>query len=667
LISASSNHNQNFTSAVRQTQARFTLDSSRTVLVVNLVAMITASELVVPLHDDPSRLLAWITTLSFFTAFRFLIAEFLLRKQFASKRPEDVIKIMSVAAFLQGLSWALLPITFFHMDLLGNDAPMMLILIGLTGTALLRQSFTSQTAFSYAIPILLACGWNFLQHGGIVAILSTLNLILLASFLLYLMAKAEQRTVEGEIAKLTRDLASQSLIIANEDIRQNNMRLEVLANCDPATGLYNRIYLNGKISGALAAATVSGREIALLLFDVDRFKRINDAFGHHGGDQFLTIVGQRIKNAAGAETTTARISGDEFAVLITTGDVQQKGIALARAMVEDDLPPITINGTAILPNLSAGLALFPSGGKTVDEICSSASMALSQAKQTGRKQWREFDPKFKQISDRQRQIEQDLRDAIKNEAITTWFQPQVDLKSGAVISFEALVRWFHPSFGFISPPEIINAAQATNLNHALTRLIAGNVCRLLKDLSLHDFADARVALNISPREFAIYNVAQMLDDVTAAHKVNRRNIEIEITEEAILDPEIAGEQLRQMKTSGYKLALDDFGVGYSSLAYLISLNIGRLKIDRSIVTNISESSVNQALIGAMVGFGRAIDVEIVVEGVETIQDVQTLTAMGCDTAQGFYFARPMAADALIAWLLQTRMLEQDDSDQRVSA
>ncbi|WP_083638906.1 putative bifunctional diguanylate cyclase/phosphodiesterase [Rhizobium oryziradicis] len=667
MISAPSNHNPNFAQAVRQTQANGTLASSKTILIVNLVTMLTAAELIIPLHDNAGRLLAWMALLSFFSVLRFLLAKVLLKKQLASRQPEDVIKIMSVAAFFQGLSWSLLPNVFFHLDMLGSDAPVMLILIGLAGAAMLRQSFTSQTAFSFTTPILLACAWNFLQHGGVVAIISTLDLILLASFLLYLMAKAEQRAVEGEIAKFTRDHATQSLIIANEDIRQNNMRLEILANCDPVTGLFNRIYLNGKISGALAAATVSEQKVALLLFDVDRFKRINDAFGHHGGDQFLTIVGQRLKNAAGLDATTARISGDEFAVLITTDDVRQKSIALVQAMVECDLPPITINGTSLVPNLSAGLVFFPSGGITADEIFSSASLALLHAKQTGRKQWREFDPKFKQITDRQRQIEQDLKDAIQNEVITAWFQPQMDLKSGAVVSFEALVRWLHPRFGYISPPEIINAAQATNLSQALTVLIARNVCALLKALPDRDFSAATVALNISPREFAIYNVAKMLDDVTAAHGINRQRIEVEITEEAILDPDIAGEQLRQMETSGYKLALDDFGIGYSSLAYLISLNIGRLKIDRSIITNISESSVNQALVAAMVGFGRALDVEIVVEGVETADDVKALTAMGCDVAQGFYYARPMPADALMDWLQQASNLAQNDSAHRASA
>lgn len=667
MLSASSNHKEIFASAVRQAQARFTLESSKTILVANLVAAATACGLIIPLHGDLAPLLAWIATLVVFTVFRFLLAVMLERRQYASKHPEDVIKVMSAAAFLQGLSWGLLPVLFIKMDLLGQEAPVMLILVGLAGTALLRQSFTSQTAFSFSLPILLACVWCFLQRGGIIAIVSTLDLLLLSSFLLYLMTKAEQQFIEGETAKLTSDYATHSLTIANEDIRRNNMRLEILANCDPITGLFNRIYLNGNISGAVAAATVSNHKIALVLFDVDRFKRINDTFGHHGGDQYLTVLGQRLKAAAGADAITARISGDEFAVLITTGDVRQQSKTLAQTMVECDLAPITVNGTTIVPSLSAGLAFFPSGGEDSDELSSSASMALLQAKQAGRKQWREFDPKFKQVIQRQRQIERDLKEAIQNKAISAWFQPQIDLETGSVVSFEALVRWFHPDFGPVAPPEIINAAQAMNLSEDLTRLIADHVCALLKQLPAYDLASATVALNVSPREFALYNVARMLDDVTETHNVQRGQLEIEITEETILDPEIAGEQLRQIEGQGYRLAIDDFGIGYSSLAYLISLKIDRLKIDRSIITNISDSSANQAMVGAMVGFGRALNIEIVVEGVETLKDVNTLKAIGCDIAQGFYFARPMPVDALLEWLEQSNKQDSSGNNQRASA
>ncbi|MBB4954702.1 diguanylate cyclase (GGDEF)-like protein [Agrobacterium vitis] len=574
---------------------------------------------------------------------------------------------MSAAALLQGLTWGLLPVAFIKMDLLGQDAPIMLILIGLAGTALLRQSFTSQTAFSYSIPIVLACAWCFMQRGGLVALVSTVDLLLMAGFLLFLMTKAEQRFIEGELAKLTSDHATKSLLRANEDIRQSNIRLEVLANCDPVTGLFNRTYLGGNIAGALAAATVSNRQVALVLFDIDRFKRINDTFGHCGGDQFLTILGQRLRAEAGANAIVARISGDEFAALITAGDVRQQSAALLKTMVECDLAPVTINGTAISPGLSAGLAFFPANGEDADELFNAASMALSEAKLAGRKQWREFDLQFKQAINRQRQIEQDLKEAITNNDITTWFQPQINLELGTVVSFEALVRWLHPVFGAISPPEIINAAHAMNLSETLTRRLANNVCSMLKELPAHGFPDAVVALNVSPREFALYNVAKMLDDITAEHGVQRNLLEIELTEESILDPETAGEQLLQMEINGYRLAVDDFGMGYSSLAYLISLKIDRLKIDRSIITDISESGANQALVTAMVGLGRALHVEIVVEGVETVDDANTLTSIGCDIAQGFYFARPMPSDVLFHWLEQNTRKNLNNNLQLASA
>lgn len=652
---------------VRQAQAKFTLGYAKTVLLGNVIAAITACGLMMPVHGDIRRLLGWLSLLTIFTLFRFGIAHLLQKKQYAVSAPGKVLGVMSAAAFLQGLMWGLLPVIFVEMDFLGRDAPIMLILAGLMGSSLLRQSFTSQIAFSFSIPILIACTMNFMRHGGVYAVALTFDLILLAIYLLYLMIKAEQKFVEGEIAKLTSEFATRKLIVANEDIRQTNIRLEVLANCDSVTGLFNRTYLNGNITGALAAAAVSGRKVGLVLFDVDRFKRINDTFSHRGGDQFLTILGQQLKAVAGPNAITARISGDEFAVLITIGDVLQQSLQLAKAMVDDDLAPIMINGTVIAPSLSAGVAFFPDDAKNADELVTSASIALSEAKHIGRRQWLEFDPKLKQMIDRQRQIEHDLREAIINEDITTWFQPQIDLKNGAVVSFEALARWFHPTFGAISPPEIVDAAQAMNLSESLTRLIAGDVCKLLNELPKHGLEDAIVSMNVSPREFALYNVADLLDGVSATHAVDRIRMEIEITEETILEPEIADEQLRHMEQKGYRLAVDDFGKGYSSLAYLISLKIDRLKIDRSIITDISQSNTNQALVGAMVGLGRALDVEIVVEGIETAEEAETLIAIGCDVGQGFYFARPMPENVLFDWLAQRATQNRDDRQRLESA
>ncbi|HBF31672.1 MAG TPA: GGDEF-domain containing protein [Rhizobium sp.] len=667
MFSAPLDQKEIFPQVVRQAQARFTLEYSKTILVANFIAAVTAFGLIMPLHRDIDHLLYWVATFSIATLFRFWVAHRLEKKQYAASAPGKVLGAMSAMAFLQGLVWGLLPVAFFEMDLLGQDAPIMLILVGLMGTALVRQSFTSQIAFSFSIPILIACIWCFLRHGGIFALTLIFDLVLLAAFLLYLMIKAEQKFVEGEIAKLTSELATRKLIVANEDIRQTNIRLEVLANCDPVTNLFNRPYFSSNIAGAIAAATVSGRKVALVLFDVDRFKRINDAFGHKGGDQFLTILGQQLKTAAGPDAIAARISGDEFAVLMTTGDVQQQSISLAQTIVEADLAPILINGTMIIPGLSAGIAMFPEDASTADELFTSASIALSEAKQTGRKQWLEFDPKLKQAIDRQRRIEQDLKEAILDNKVTTWFQPQVDLKLGTVVSFEALARWFHPTFGAVSPPEIINAAQTMNISEILTRSIAGDVCRLLNTLPKYGFSDAVVALNVSPREFALYNVAEMLDGVTNTHGVQRDKMEIEITEETIIDPEIAGDQLRHMESRGYRLAVDDFGKGYSSLAYLISLKIDRLKIDRSIVDDISQSNTNQALVGAMVGLGRALNVEVVVEGIETADDVKTLKDIGCDVGQGFYFARPMPENVLFEWLVQHAKRDLGDSRQLETA
>ncbi|MGV2123801.1 putative bifunctional diguanylate cyclase/phosphodiesterase [Agrobacterium vitis] len=643
------------------------LHGSGTAAVYNVMAGLSTSILLLAEANNVSVVVGWMTALAVATLFRFLLSRHLLHRHYASSNPDDVLRLMCITACLQGTVWALLPTAVVDMDLLGRDASILVVIGGLVATAMFRQAGTSQVAFSYCIPMILAILWNFAIHGGIIATVSTFNFIVLAIFMSHLLLKADRTFMESEMAKLSSQAATQSLTIANEDIHHKNLRLEVLANGDPVTGLFNRIYFNGRLAGEIAAAKVGNREIGLLLVNVDRFKLINDAFGHRGGDQFLAILGQRLKNAAGGDAITARISGDEFAILLRNGDVRQDCRALAETVIAASMVPIAVHGTQVSPGLSAGIAFFPDHAENGDGLFTCASMALSDAKQDGRGQLREFDHQIKQRIDRQRRIEQDLPAALRDTALETWFQPQVDLATGKIVGFEALVRWFHPEFGAIAPPEIVNAAQAMQMCEALTGFVTENICQLLNRLKELGMPETAVALNVSPREFALYDVSVMLDRITTAYGVSRNLLEVEITEETILDPAVAGEQLTRLENSGYKLTVDDFGMGYSSLAYLISLKITRLKIDRSFVTGISNSPKNKALVVALVGLGRALGVDIVAEGVETVADARTLTEIGCTIGQGYYFSRPMPADMLPKWLdFKKKQLSEKKSRRAVA-
>ncbi len=217
------------------------------------------------------------------------------------------------------------------------------------------------------------------------------------------------------------------------------------------------------------------------------------------------------------------------------------------------------------------------------------------------------------------------------------------------------MRWTHPSLGAIAPPEIVAAAHTANLSEALTASIATGACRLLTTLPSLGLPEATVSVNVSPREFELYSVAETLDRITHAHGIDPALFEIEITEEAILDTLVAGEQLKHIERSGYKLAVDDFGAGHSSLAYLVTLKVDRLKLDRRFVAGIETSFQNQEIVGAMAGLGKALAMDIIAEGVETAEEAATLRGLGCPAAQGYFLGRPMPVDAIAGWLL-TRLL-----------
>lgn len=656
--------------SVRQARAALAVRSSVLATCYNILAAMMISGLLLLERKGGEGLALWFAILSAAAVFRLCQAYLLRSTGRGSAHPEDTMRFAGLSAAFHGLVWAALPTIVVDVDMLGEDAPVLLIIGGLVAMSMFRQAGTSHIAFCFSTPIILATIWNFANHGGIAGIVSTLNLMLLTVWMFHLLLRADKAFVESETAKLRNQAVTQKLTIANEDIKHKNVRLEVLANGDPVTGLYNRIYFNGRLAGEIAAAKVGQRQVGLLLVNVNRFKLINDAFGHRGGDQFLAILGQQLKtivgNTVGPEAITARIGGDEFAILLLDGNVGENSNVLATKLTAPSLAPVPIQGVQVNYGLSVGIAVFPDHAEDAEGLFTCASMALSQAKRAGPRQVREFDLAIKTRIDRQRDIEQDLADAMAKGELETWFQPQIDLATGGIVGFEALLRWFHPRFGAIAPPEIVDAAQAMQLCETLTAFVTERICRLLQRLPSLGLPDANVALNVSPREFALYDVSVMLDRITETHGVDRRLLEVEITEETILDPAVAGEQLSRLEEGGYKLTVDDFGIGYSSLAYLISLKIGRLKIDRSFVTDIDNSHKNKAMIVALVGLGRAIGVDIVVEGVETAADAATLKEIGCNIGQGYHFARPMPADMLPRWIERKNKGVEDDDMWQVA-
>jgi len=637
-------------SATRRAQAAHIVNGLRSTLSFNIAISLSAALIVVLGHGMSTPVAVWLSATVLSAAYRAFSAHRLVRFNYIETDPDYALRVMSLGALITGLLWASLPFCVPDFSAAGKDATISLIMVGISAGSMIRGIGYSQMSMAFAVPILLSIVAWLSYVGDSSSAIMALDVLGLMVVMVQSNLTAERVFVSNEIAKLEATTLAESLEAANDAIHQKNRRLEVLANRDTITGLANRMHFNGRLLGDIAREKTIGGEVALLLIDLDRFKQINDTLGHSAGDALLRAVGERLSATVRDDGLIARLGGDEFAIIVSGPNARWRCRDHAEALLQESLAPISFGGSQSVIALSMGLATFPDHATSADELLASADMALYDAKGKGRRQIREFDPGLKALADRQRLIEQDLEAAIRGGGVETWFQPQVDLETGAIAGFEALVRWHHPQLGFVSPPEIVAAAQSLHLAESLTAHVAAAVCRLLSRLPALDLADVTVALNVSPREFALYSVADMLELVTSQHGINPARLEIEITEEAILDTEGAGYQLKRLENAGYKLAVDDFGMGHSSLAYLISLKVDRLKIDRSFAKGVADSRANQDLIAALVGLGNALKLDIVVEGVETEQDAAVLEALGCRIAQGYHFARPMPVESLVAWI-----------------
>lgn len=655
--------------AVLQAQVADISAGHRSSLTLNLVTLTICLVLIYNENAMHWVHIAWFGAAVIVIALRAYVFHALARREMLTSTPKASLTILSLGALALGLVWAALPWTIKDFQPLGEHAALLMIMGGMAAGSVIKQIGYTPLALNYSVPILISLMINLIAHGRLSEVLVGLCLSLMIFVFIRRSLWAERMFVSSQVARHEATALADSLTRANSDILRQNSRLEALANRDTLTGLANRMFFHGRLAGDLARASVVSEQVALLIFDVERFQSINDTLGHSAGDALLREIAARLSSIIEDGSLIARLGGDEFAVIVSGTAALERARAHAAAVLEASRQPIHWNQRQAVVGLSVGLAAYPDHAENAEELLACADMALYDAKRGDRRHLREFDPDLRRNAERKRIIEQDIDRAIHSGAVGAWFQPQLDLSTRRITGFEALVRWQHPQLGFVSPPEIVNAARAVHLSEQLTARIASDACRLARRLPHLGLADATVALNVSPREFALYSVADMLQRITSEHDVAPALLEVEITEEAILDPVIADAQLKSLEQAGYKLAVDDFGMGHSSLAYLIGLKVDRLKIDRSFVKDVARSETNQKLIAAMVSLGQSLSLEIVVEGVETPEDAAILARLGCGTAQGYLFAKPMPPTALELWITEhqaTSMLKRKTKAKHLS-
>jgi diguanylate cyclase (GGDEF)-like protein len=638
---------------IMSAQALSVLDSI--VLSLSANSFLAATTAAVLWLDGPSvEILFWLAAVLAINLARYVGVRIVKRLNCAVERPQRALRVLSLGALGGGIAWSLPPFIGVVHGANGLNPYLIFIIGGICAGSLMQSTAYSRTALFFAGPPLASAFISLLVSGTTEALVIAADALLLAVMMVRASQFSEAGFIRSQIDRLKAVALASSLSDANAEIRQSYHQLASLANRDPLTGLGNRALFNQRLRDLLDSTIPSGT-LALLVVDLDRFKAINDTMGHGAGDAVLVEIADRLAGLTYPTDTVVRLGGDEFAVIIEGEGAEMRGREIGEDIVRLAGDPIHIDDRPVTVGASAGLALHPQHGETADHLFASADIALYAAKEGGRRRLGLFNPELKARIERQRLIEATLTEAIDTRQLQVVFQPQVELATGRVTGFEALLRWAHPELGPISPPDIVRAAHALHISSALTGYVATRAAELLRTLPRLGLPEAAVAVNVSPREFSGDTLSRLLIAIASEHEVSPALMEIEITEEATLDTQAAGAELARLEAAGFRLAVDDFGMGHSSLAYLVSLHIDRLKIDRSFVKGIATSRENQALIAALIGIGRALSIDIVVEGVEEEEEAEVLRMLGCRHAQGYHFARPMPAAEIPRWLDQHAM------------
>ena len=445
-----------------------------------------------------------------------------------------------------------------------------------------------------------------------------------------------------------------AVLLALMDITERKraeQRLAFMAQHDGLTGLPNRILLRQKLDELLVSTRRSGDKVAVLFIDLDNFKAINDTLGHAIGDKLLRGVTKRLKSSLREEDSVARLGSDEFAV-VQAGIQRPEDVAfLARRLIDAVSEPYLFDGHTIVSGASIGIAIAPGDGDDAERLLKNADMALSRAKSEGNGTFSFFESEMDARAQTRRRIEIDLRDAIENSVLQPYYQPLVDLKSGRITGFEALVRWPHPERGMIPPGDFIPVAEETGLINAVGGLMLRRAC-----MDAAKWPDeVRVAVNLSPLQFRVGNLLSVVMDALKHSGLSPRRLELEITETLLLDKsDQVLATLHALRALGVRISMDDFGTGYSSLSYLRSFPFDKIKIDQSFVRDLDSNHDGQAIVRSIISLGKGLGVTITAEGVETEAELSSLRAEGCDEGQGFLFSRARPNGEITQLLLAQR-------------
>ncbi|WP_448034070.1 putative bifunctional diguanylate cyclase/phosphodiesterase [Bradyrhizobium liaoningense] len=529
-------------------------------------------------------------------------------------------------AFILGSAWGIVPVAFFADASTGGQLVITCLCSGMLAGGALAFATIPIAAIAFTAPIFVGIAICLGRNGDLA--------FLLIAFLV---------VVYGSV--LLRGVFVNSFSFARRVMRQ--IEAERTVRLDPLTHLPNRVAFNETLDAALRRLALSGEEFAVLLLDLDRFKDVNDKFGHPAGDEFLVQVASRLQRCTRVAEHVARIGGDEFALVMANLARPEDALDIAERFVAAFTEPFQIEGRQIVGATSVGIVLAPRDGNTPFDVMKNVDAALYRAKKAGPGTVCFFEQADDRLSRDRKALQADLEGAIARSELFLVFQPFLDLGTNRITGLEALLRWQHPSRGLVPPGEFIPIAEETGLIHEIGEWVIRRACATVAEWP----EEVRVAVNFSAAQFHNAGILQIIVQALADAKIAPHRLEIEITESMLLSKYgSAAAILNALLELGVTVALDDFGTGFSSLTYLRKLPFSRIKIDQSFIRDMLVQPDCAAIVKSIVSLARDLRIDVVAEGVETAEQLESLRQISCDEVQGYLISRPVSADDVLTLL-----------------
>jgi diguanylate cyclase (GGDEF)-like protein len=465
--------------------------------------------------------------------------------------------------------------------------------------------------------------------------------------------KTHQEELEARVAQRTRELERANIELASSKEQAESVakRMQFHAHHDSLTGLPNRVLLNDRIKTELAHARREQSILALLFLDLDRFNIINDSLGHATGDQLLRIISRRVKDCVREGDTVARLGGDEFMVLLPRIASASDAGRISNKIIDSLTEPVSCNGHDLHITTSVGISIYPFDGTDAEILIRNADISMYRAKELGRNKAVYYTAELNAGSRKQLALETNLRKALERNELKLFYQPKIDITLNTIVGVEALLRWQRPGMGYISPKDFIPIAEESGLITPIGEWVLHTAFRQLREWHDAGFTDLTMAVNLSSVQLARTGFENILESALVDSGINPALAELEVTENvAMKNMESAAATLYKLKKMGVSIAMDDFGTGYSSLGYLRSLPIDTVKIDQSFVREIPDNMEDVLIAQAIIAMANSLNMALVVEGIETVRQLNFFKQQGCRIVQGYLFSKPVEAEAILDML-----------------